>query len=323
MQKPAVVRTARVAYLSLFALVTVLCYGGSVHAGPVAYVAGLNGAEFGTMDLTTGQFYQISTTLTNFTEGMGFTPQRQLYSIQFENDGTDHVVQINPQTGATTDVGSLGPGIQVNNGTTDRAGNLYAIDDITGTLYKINPQTLAVTSIGNTGFGSANNANPPDGLIAFDRNGNLYADQFEGYQAGGKESDLLYQINPQTGQATPLPDPMFTNPGFLPNVYAGVFAGNTLYGFGNQDIYGNTNIYTIDITTGAATFVTQYYLPNSYYYPGGPLPQYDVVSAAALAPEPPSLLLIALGAGALRFRRYWARSPHGLVALFAQGASGQ
>jgi hypothetical protein len=256
-----------------------------VQAGPVAYVAGNFGVNFGTMDLSTGTFQQTNPNISFIVEGMGFAPDGYVYSIGYTADNTDHVFRINPSGGTVTDLGSLGPNVQFNNGTTNKAGTLYAIDDNTGLLYTISTQTLAVTPIGSTGLGS-NHGRTPDGLLAFDANGNLFADEFRGLA-----SDLLDKIDPTTGALTPIGTGLFSRP--FPSIYAGVFIQGTLYGFGVD--FGSQgpmdqNVYTINTTTGLATFVTPYSLPSND----------DVLAAAAPpVPEPSSWLLLGFGAMAL------------------------
>lgn len=199
--------------------------------------------NFGTLDLTTGLTKPIGTGIAAGNTGMDLTPTGQVYEYNVSNQ----LVQINPSTGVATVVGSgtlPNPRYTTTGGLTN--GSYFGIDAVTGSLYSIYLATGATTLVGPTqtamiplgcGFhtslaGSAN-------VLYYTIGG------FTGAGCSSPLNDTLYQIDPTTGATTTIGQVSVN--GFV----GSAFVGGTLYGFtaGGQE-------YTIDLTTGVATFVT-------------------------------------------------------------------
>jgi hypothetical protein len=265
---------------------------GTADAAPVVYVAG-DSNEFGTINLTTGAFTSIGTlniTTGNILFGMGFGSNGQLYGLDSQ-DGTGgaHLWQINTTTAGVTDLGAVGQ-------TTIGAGSglngtMYSITyptspDLTSTLYTLNPPSTSTTVVGPTGLYL------PSGMLAVSPGGDVFAEALNNSSNPTGNYDLF---NLTTGKDI---GPITDSSGNNYQVSAGLFVNGTLYGFvapGFNSTGSPTpgEIITINTTTGAATFVTNYSLPNN-----------DGIDAAATLsigsiPEPPSVVLglIALAAG--------------------------
>lgn len=243
-----------------------------VDAGTV-YVAGFNN-EFGTLNLSTGAFTQIGVLnlpAGDYLYGMGFSSNGTLYGLDNGNDSpnfTAHLWSIDPANATVTDLGDTG---QFSIGATVHGNTVYALDDSnSAVLYTVDPSTMTTTVIGSTGFAG-------DGLIALNSSGQIFAGE------NSFPGDNLYNLNPTTAASTFVGDMNHT-------MFTGFFAGSTLYSLSSKpDNYG---IYTIDTTTGIATLVGNYSLPDgdsilaSAYLSGVP---------AAATPEPASLTLLAVG----------------------------
>jgi hypothetical protein len=262
------------AILAALALVLViLCGDSSAHADQSVYVTGSDN-EFGTLDLSTGQFNQIAILPigNNLIVGMGFAPDGMLYGIgSFPGVPTSELFRINPTTGATVDLGTINDVAIA--AATNRNGTLYALDlSNSALLFTVTPPSPTLTPVGNTGFIS-------DGLLAFDSKGSLFASSANG------SNDVLYNVDPATGASAPIG--LGTGFGAL---YAGVFVGDTLYGFAYNpsppEFMGQ--ILTIDTTTGVATQVGSYSMPNG--------DDITAVAFAASVPEPSSCVLLASAA---------------------------
>lgn len=240
------------------------------HAQTV-YVAGSSN-EFGTLNLATGQFTQTGT-LASTLFGLGFTSGGTLYGV----DSMSQLYQVDPVTGVETLEGHIGPDAAF---TATASGELlYGLTGASSAVFfSISPTTQTATELAtDTGITS-------DGLFA-SSGGTLYA---TGMSSTGIST--LYRLT-TSGVVTALGSTgiMDTNEAFG----AGVFAGNTLYGFNN-----NRGIYTFDTGTGAATLTRPYDLGTS----GDTL--YAAALAPAAAPEPATpatLILGILGLGALSF----------------------
>ena len=253
------------------ALAAIVIFGASVNlqtaqASQTVYVAG-SGGEFGTINLTTGAFTAIGPGLdlgnNNSIFGMGFGSDGNLYGV--DSGSTSSLFQINTTTGVATPTGGIPLGDSAIGAGADASGKLYVIDNNTpASLYTLQPPSTATTTIGSTGITS-------DGLVAVNANGSQIFTSI--LVNNGFSPDDLGKINPSTGVATDL-----GSTGFL--IFTGLFIGDTLYGF---DAGGA--IVTLNTTTGAATQVATYSLPNG-----------DTINASAIqfgaaVPEPSSLIL--------------------------------
>jgi hypothetical protein len=216
------------------------------------YVEG-SGHEFGSLDLSTGDFTYFGTT-TPLLLGLGMSPNGTLYGLDDQSNA--HLYRVDPTSGITTDLGAVGHAAIA--GTVGSDGKIYAIDDSsgsTGLLYTIAPSTMNVTTIGDTGLASS-------GLLTFDNIGNLYTTQ-----ANPNLSDDLYSLNTTTGAAT-----LMGSLGSDLSVSAGAFTNNSLDGF-TLDQFA----ISIDTGAGSGTIQSPFSLPNQ-----------DLVMAAApyATPEP-------------------------------------
>jgi hypothetical protein len=202
------------------------------------YVSYANG-NFGTISLTDGSFNLIAATDPVFF-GMGLNATGVLTGLTDTGDLYD----INTTTGAATFVES--EGVEVEGAGSNSAGTLYFSQFNTqgDNLYTAPGAAL----IGNPGV-------PSDGLDAFGPGNVLYIDGFTG------GADTLYSVNPSNGDLTSGGASITGDYGSTPynaQIFTGVFNDGVLYGFGEDNVSDNFNIYTINPTTGAATFVTPY-----------------------------------------------------------------
>lgn len=243
--------------------------------GSKVYVVTLTG-EFGTVDLSTGEFHQIGP---NTPESLGSLVwlNGTLYSLSTGGNNYGDLVSINPSTGQVTDIGPTGLGFDafalgaVN-------GNLYMTDLNVGggtqNLYSVDPTTGLATLIGATGvradvdapFTIINNS----WLVLCDEtitgvNGKLYITYDEvSFDLNREDSTYLdeealipaalYQVDPSTlattaGKPTSL------------NVDAVVQAGGNTYAFAvGIKAFTNksgpkpaTQLLTLDLGSGATT----------------------------------------------------------------------
>jgi hypothetical protein len=211
------------------------------------YVDG-NG-NFGILDLPTGVVTQIGAGTVHGNTGLDLTPSLQVYEYNMSNQ----LMQIAPSTGVATQVGTgslPNAGNTTTGGLTD--GTYFGIDMVTGELYSINLTTGATTSVGTTPTSTA--LVPPGCPFETSLAGSATVLYYTIGSTGGGDCaafpDTLYQINPANG-ATTLIGPVTVN-GSGVNEFAGsTFVGGKLYGFSTGG-----GEYTIDPTTGVATFVT-------------------------------------------------------------------
>ncbi len=193
------------------------------------------------------------------------------------SDGSspDKLIQVDINTGAASNIGSLGSGIT----------NVEAIAywPITGTLYgananrlgTINTSTGTFTPVGTTfgsGSGSAGskNFNDVDGLTFDPNTGELYGSVRDG--DGGAPEDLLIKINPATGAH--IPDAFGSGVDYLVIRTASATGYNDvdditidpddgqLYGVANQGSGSTDRFVRIDRTDGTVTQVGSFGLSD-------------------------------------------------------------
>jgi hypothetical protein len=249
-----------------------------VAAASSVYVTGF-GNEFGTLDLSTGSFSQIATLALptgDLMFGMGFGANGQLYGVDSQPDA--HLWQINTSNGALTDLGAIGQSAL--DATSDASGKLFVLSqDVNAMYYTMNPPSPAPSVVGPIGLSSG-------GLMAVSADGSqLFTTTQSTFN--------LVSINPMTG-ATSVIGPT----GFA--IDNGLFVNGTLYGFDTSV----DAIVTINTSTGAATQVGTYSLPNGD----------QILASAAAVPEPSSVVLGLMGvmlAGSFGLsrpqRRAWVR----------------
>lgn len=192
--------------------------------------------------------------------------------------GTDRLYRIDYTTGKATLIGDLGAslmhGLAYDPCTVTLLGT-FGQSEGDG-LYSIDVSTGAATLIGHIGFFDADHRNTVHGLAVDPENRVLY-----GIVAGpAPDWSALIEIDEETAKGTliGLQTASFAGLAFDPET-------NVLYGIDNV----TSNLYTIDIHTGAATLIGATGL-------GNPLGLEDIV----IVPEPATVGLLAIGGLALR-----------------------
>jgi hypothetical protein len=282
------------------AAVLVLTLGAATwaKADAMVYATADNGTTnvFGTMDLTTGQFTQISATTPLFaslTAGTGGTLFGAAGNLNF-NLYTMSTLGAPSQFGtvtAPTATPTIANGFL---GLASEGASGFFADNVSGTT---NPFTYTLEHISadgtsssvvgtlGTSFGSFNSGN-----MAFGPNGALY---FNAWTT--TDVTTLYSVNTTTGLATAVGSGLgSTDPLAL------VTYGTTLYGI---DTFAPTSpaIYTIDTTTGVATEIGTV---------SGLAAGYTLDTMASAVPEPGSRTLLGIGALVLVvFSRHAHRRP--------------
>jgi hypothetical protein len=209
-----------------------LCLGISsvAKADSMAYMSTNNLGDFGVIDLNTGVFSKLGNSGQELA-GLGVATGA-LYGA---SQGNGTLFTVNPTNGALTQVGTPTTLTYEDFGSTTTG--LYAVD-VNSNLYSINPTTGVPMLIGSTGI--ANIGAFVGGLST--NSGSLYL----------TSANQLYTLNTGTGAAT-----LIGGTGAFA-ISAMVDESGVLFGGGNP---GGGNppppeaVYTIDPTTGAATFV--------------------------------------------------------------------
>jgi hypothetical protein len=237
------------------------------------YVIGSD-AQFGTIDPLTGVINVIGTTNTDLGKtifsGLAWTPNSNLfYSVRGDAGLDNGLYSINPTNAATTFQKNIGVPLVTITSRLDGVLFGYSANMGMGTLWRINPLTETMaTQVGAAGALGTVGA----GGLVFGGNGNLYlADDATGQ---------LHQVDTTTGVTTPVGAGMGA---FGLYGMAADSNGNT-YGFLGDD----RGVYSINLSTGAATQGTQY-----TFGPASPL---DLIyGATAVIPEPATGCLMLLG----------------------------
>ncbi len=240
----------------LVSFVIALFASGPLAAAPILWIDDANGT-IGRVDVATGTPTLVGSSGVALTD-IGFDPSGNLWGISFTN-----LYSINKATGAATNVGLLGlSGANALVFASD--GTLYTAATNTNGIYSVNTATGAATLLGNTGFSSA-------GDLAFN-GGNLYLTS---------TTNQLIRIN-------------LANPALSAAV--GPLGFSNVFGLATADngiTYGvsGTQIFSVNLATGAGTLVTSYGAPLS----SANGTAFITEAAPAQVPEPASLSLLALG----------------------------
>ena len=274
-RKPFVSRLAALSmlWIALFAI-TLLPTAAQAAPPQLVYVvtAGSNGPQFGAVDLGSGRFLPIGKSAPAELSDLVWW-KGSLLSLAVSDPYAGDLVRINPRNGSMTVVGPTGLGYNAFSIAT--VGDVLYLTDFSGNLYTVDARTGGAKFLAATGI-------PPDTTIPFTTNSdgtlNLCDQTF--YAMGGSLyvtfdafnldpatlaldkspsnvsiSPALYRINPATGAAT-MVGPTYFQFG------ATVALGGSFYGFRLTPTgfaYGAPTafsvLYTLDVTTGQASFV--------------------------------------------------------------------
>lgn len=252
------------AVLSTTVLALLLGCTADIRADFIDYVTSQIG-QFGTIDLQTGQFTSVGTT--------DYSPQdltRLPGGTLFGVDSSTNLRIVNPATGSSTVVGTMGDSIFATKLRSD--GTMFGIGS--SNLYTINTSTAAPTLVGPTGLSI----------------GGLYDMAFDGNNLFLTNNENLYSVNTSTGSAS-----LIGSIGF--EVASMDSENGTLYGFTSD----GTSIISINTTTGAGTVVSAQDTTLNVVFGAAP-----AAGASVSTPEPSSLTLLALGSLGLIGHR-WRR----------------
>jgi hypothetical protein len=253
--------------LSLVLVLAASSWCSSSARADVVYVSRVFNA-FGTVDLTTGVYTSIGTTSVGL-DGLAFAPDGMLYGMGSDNT----LYKVDKATAGLTKVGATGSFFGLVNFAGRSDGALYGTDPFTngpgGFVDKVDPATGKATAIGQSGLSGGFAAT---GGLAFGPGNTLYLDY-------GLFTTDLYTVNQNNGQATKVGNSGVSTGGL-------VFAGGKAYAF---NFFGE--IYTFDLTTGAATD-TGVAVQGGF----GPIDAAAAGPAGSPIPEPASLTLLSLGA---------------------------
>ncbi|MGO9113517.1 MAG: PEP-CTERM sorting domain-containing protein [Thermoguttaceae bacterium] len=286
---------------------------GQARADTTVYATAENGLAnlFGTMDLTTGQFTQISTT--GIISGLVFQ------SLTTGSDGTIYsAVLYGDLAGPPCYLDTISPsGVVSPFGTVRASGNFggflglasagaagFFADSVTPSTGTFTAVLDRISADGNnssvvgtlgTSFGSLNSGKSfNSGNLAFGPDGNLYFDALN-----ANEVATLYAVNTATGVATAIGSGLGS-----PDPLALTSDGATLYGIDTVALT-NPTIYTINTTTGAATAIgTVSGLPTGSTFR---------TMATSTVPEPSTLILASI-AGLFSLCFVWRRRKANLAA---------
>jgi len=257
-----------------------------------------NDQHFGTVDLGTGAFHQISSSPGEEYRGLVPASSRSLLTLGFDGDLTS----ISPATGLSTVIGPTGlsdcstptsPCGPRSAGVLASFGGTLFATDFSQNLYRLNPATGAATLVGATGipavpFPSHFTSNP-DGsgnamtATLFAANGNLYA-TFEtdivDFASGNITPGIpntLYRIDPNTAVATAVAPTM-----------QGISAVTQVNGVSYAFDVGTQQLLSLNLANGVTSLLADV---NSGFF--------MYVEGATPTPEPFSIALAGLGIFAL------------------------
>jgi hypothetical protein len=182
-------------------------------------------SEIGSIDPTTGIFSPFANTSTSYND-IAFAPNGDLFGVSFNS-----LYKVDPATGTSSRVGSLGTSTKMESLAFTSSGNLYAAGN--SEFYLINTATGAASLVAN--------------IPGFDSSGDLLYDDVSGRFLATSDApfpikDSLYSIG-LNGDAT-----VIGNVGF-DSVWGLAIANGTLYGYTSNRLQ-----IIINPTTGVGTF---------------------------------------------------------------------
>jgi Bacterial pre-peptidase C-terminal domain len=182
-------------------------------------------SEIGSIDPTTGVFSPLANTSTSYND-IASAPNGDLFGVSFNS-----LYKVDPVTGTSSRVGSLGTSTKMESLAFTSSGNLYAAGN--SEFYSINTETGAASLVANIpGFDSSGD------LLYDDASGRFLATSDAPYPT----KDFLYSIG-INGDAT-----LVGNVGFY-DVWGLAIANGTLYGYTSNRLQ-----IIINPTTGVGTF---------------------------------------------------------------------
>jgi hypothetical protein len=268
-----------------------MCRFGPCSSIRIVVGLGPSGPQFGTVDLASGRCRLIANTpetLANLVWWNG-----SLLSLATSDPLPGYLVKINPATGEVRAIGATGLGFTAFSLAAVN-GQLY-LTDFSANLYRVDPQTGVATFIRATGM-------PPDPNVPFTTNadgtfnlcdqsfygvgGKLYATfdsinvlpttlEVDKYPADATVSPALYRIDPSTGIAT-LVAPTYLYLDAFVRVNGTIYAfDGVITGFPGGFPAAFSELETIDLTTGAVTFLRNVDVGAGVIFGAAPAPQAD------------------------------------------------
>jgi hypothetical protein len=216
----------------------------------LAFCSTANASLLGTDWANTSNLYRIDPAAGVATL-IGSTGQPHLLGLVVDTDSTIYTVTeqpdsglwtLNPNTGAATLVGRAGMHLEEGDLTIDPVSRkMYVSDGIGDKLYVMDKATGAVSLVGSYGV----DGRDVSGLQFFD--GKLYGLELKG------STDFLVTIDTVTALATVV-GPTGTNLRIVAAMGRDPSSGITYIGGPKTNFSNDNQLYSIDLTTGAATF---------------------------------------------------------------------
>jgi hypothetical protein len=272
-----VMRVMKPTTLLLAMVLAIAGFSRNASADIITYAATAQG-DFGSLDLTTGQYTSIGSSNVTSIVGMGFIGTT-LYGVDNNPSGAGFY-SISTSTGVASQISTLG--VTAYGGTTDFGAFIGVTQD--------SPTLLFAANTGGNLLGTLNSPTfPADGLVAVGPGGNLFVSEYTGNPFTGDELHVVSTTDGTVTDIGGLNNGLSGPPEVGQQAITGIISGNTLYAI------DGTNIYTYTVTpTSVSALLTTTAIT-------GLNAQGDFVTAVAAVPEPTSLVMgsIAIAAAGL------------------------